>query len=384
MSRAPKRKGGNFQPVPVSGGGWWPIIREPFTGAWQRNQEERADTLLTHSAVFACATLIASDIAKMNLRLVKQDADGIWEETSSPSFSPVLQRPNHYQNRIKFIEWWIISKLIHGNTYALKARDNRGVVTALYILDPARVRVLLAPDGSVFYSLGVDVLNGLTEPVVVPAREIIHDIMVALYHPLLGVSPIFACAMAAIQGLRIQANSTRFFANGSNPGGVLSAPGEISQPTADRIKAYWDTNFTGDNVGKIAVLGDGLKYEPMTVNAHDAQLIEQLKWTVETVCSCFHVPAYMIGGALPPNYNNIEALNQQYYSQCLQALIESLELCLDEGLDLPDKYDTQFDLDDLLRMDTATMITSEKDAIGAGIKKPNESRRRLNLKPVDG
>jgi len=384
ISRAPKRKGGNFQPVPVSGGGWWPIIREPFTGAWQRNQEERADTLLTHSAVFACATLIASDIAKMNLRLVKQDADGIWEETSSPSFSPVLQRPNHYQNRIKFIEWWIISKLIHGNTYALKARDNRGVVTALYILDPARVRVLLAPDGSVFYSLGVDVLNGLTEPVVVPAREIIHDIMVALYHPLLGVSPIFACAMAAIQGLRIQANSTRFFANGSNPGGVLSAPGEISQPTADRIKAYWDTNFTGDNVGKIAVLGDGLKYEPMTVNAHDAQLIEQLKWTVETVCSCFHVPAYMIGGALPPNYNNIEALNQQYYSQCLQALIESLELCLDEGLDLPDKYDTQFDLDDLLRMDTATMITSEKDAIGAGIKKPNESRRRLNLKPVDG
>ena len=35
-------------------------------------------------------------------------------------------------------------------------------------------------------------------------------------------------------------------------------------------------------------------------------------------------------------------------------------------------------------MDTATLITSERDAIGAGIKSPNESRQRLNLPPVTG
>ena len=44
---------------PVSGrGGWWPIIRESFTGAWQRNDEWTTDTVLAHHAVYACITRI--------------------------------------------------------------------------------------------------------------------------------------------------------------------------------------------------------------------------------------------------------------------------------------------------------------------------------------
>jgi HK97 family phage portal protein len=117
-----------------------------------------------------------------------------------------------------------------------------------------------------------------------------------------------------MQGLAIQNNSSQFFANGSNPGGVLTAPGAINDETAKRLKDYWDQNFTGANVGKVAVLGDGLKYEAMIVNAVDAQLIEQLKWTAETVCSCFHVPSFMIGlGAAPHFATGVEPLLQLYY-----------------------------------------------------------------------
>lgn len=365
-------------------GGWWPIIQEPFTGAWQRNQELSVPSLLAHHAVYACVSLIASDIAKMRLRLVQQDGSGIWVETKNPAYSPVLRRPNDYQNRIQFIQWWVMSKLIHGNTYVLKRRDERGVVRKLYVLDPSRVRVLISPDGSVFYQLAADALNDLDEPVAVPAREIIHDIMAALYHPLCGVSPITACAMAATQGLRIQENSTKFFANGSQPGGILTAPGAISDATAARMKENWETNFGGDNFGKVAVLGDGLKYEPMAITARDAQLIDQLKWTAETVCSTFHVPPYKIGvGPMPP-YNNIEALNQQYYSEALQILIESLELCMDEGLDLSQDLGTEFDLDDLLRMDSATMMEFITKGTVGGVMKPNEGRKKINLGPVAG
>jgi HK97 family phage portal protein len=187
-----------------------------------------------------------------------------------------------------------------------------------------------------------------------------------------------------MQGLKIQNNSASFFANGSQPGGILTAPGAISNETAERLKAHWDTNYSGANVGKVAVLGDGLKYEPMAINAVDSQLIEQLKWTAEVVCATFGVPAYMAGIGAMPTYNNIEALNQQYYSQCLQIHIESIELCLNEGLALPKSYGTRFSIDDLLRMDTATMVKAEAEAVGAGIKSPNESRLRLNLPPVKG
>src|SRR5262245_51253956 len=90
-------------PSSVSGGGGWHglIVREPYTGAWQQNQELALDNVLAHPAVFACTSLIASDIGKVSLRLVKVDDDGIWSDTYSAAFSPVLAKPNRYQTIIK-------------------------------------------------------------------------------------------------------------------------------------------------------------------------------------------------------------------------------------------------------------------------------------------
>jgi len=383
---------------PGGTGGWWNVIRESFPGAWQRNIDIRLDNVLTFSTLYACVTLIASDIGKLGLELVTEDENDIWTEAESAAFSPVIEKPNHYQTRQKFIEQWTTSKLIHGNTYVLKERDNRNLVIKMYVLDPQVTRVLIAPDGAVFYQVatnrlaGIDGLVGidLTEvlpntSLVIPASEIIHDVNVPLYHPLCGVSPISACGLAAVQGLTIQRDSTKFFENGSRPGGILTAPGLISDDSARRVKEYWEQNFSGENRGKVAVLGDGLKYEAMTISAQDAQLINQLRWTSENVCTAFHVPPYMVGVGAVPSYNNVEALNQQYYSQCLQALMESIEALIDDGLGLTDAgYGVEFDLDDLLKMDTSTQIRTYGDGIIRGLLAPNEGRKKLNLPPVDG
>jgi len=371
-------------------GSWWsPIIHEPFTGAWQHNQSQTQESVLSNYAVYACIDRITSDVSKCRFRLVEQDDNGIWNEIYVPAFSPVLTKPNHYQNRIQFFENWIMSKLTTGNTYVFKERDNRNVVTAMHVLDPLRVKVFIAPDSSVYYQLGRDWLIGLEQDIeYVPESEIIHDMMPIKYHPLCGVPPLVAAAGPAIQGLNIQKNSSTFFGNNSFPGGVLSAPGEIKEATAKRLKEYWSTAFSGSNAGKIAILGDGLHFEPMAMTAENAQLAEQAGFSAQMICSAFGVPAFMVGVGGAPTYNNIEALNQQYYSQCLQKFFEAIELLCDEGLGLTDivgkTYGTEFDLDDLLRMDTATLVESEKNAVGAGIKTPNEARHRLNLGPMQG
>src|SRR5262249_22511455 len=149
-----------------------------------------------------------------------------------------------------------------------------------------------------------------------------------LYHPLVGLSPIYAAGINAITALRIEQNSARLFTNGAKPSGVLEAPGSISEETAARLKDYWTTNFTGEKAGNVAVLGDGLVYKQMSMTAVDSQLIEQLQWNDGTIAGVFGVPAYMINAGTAPAYNNVEALNQQYYSQCLQIHVEAIELCL--------------------------------------------------------
>lgn len=395
LPRRPKAAGGLSTVAPrggTSAGGWFPVIREAYPGAWQQNVSVTADTVLAHAAVYACITLIASDIGKLRVKLVEQNGDGIWREFENTAHSPVLRKPNRYQNRIKFYEQWIVSKLIHGNTYVIKQRDQRGVVVALYILDATRVAPLTAPDGGVYYKVSRDLLAQVDDEIVVPQSEMIHDVMIPLYHPLVGVSPIYACGISALQGLQIQNNSTKFFTNNAVPSGVLTAPGHIEQSNADDLKARWETAFSGENVGRVAVLGDGLTYEKMSMSASDSQLIEQLKWTAENACTAFHVPPYMVGlGPMPAN-TNPEALQIQYYSQCLQNLIECIELLLDEGLGLDVTKNeagrpigTELDLDDLMRMDTAAKVKASADAIKGGGMAPNEARARyLDLGPVAG
>jgi HK97 family phage portal protein len=298
---------------------------------------------------------------------------------------PVLRRPNPFQNRIKFVEQWIASKLLHGNAYILKNRDARGMVNRLQVLNPERVQTLVSETGEVFYALKQDRMQGLTESdVTVPATEVIHDVHVIMDHPLVGLSPLSACALSATQGMNIQTNSEAFFGNQARPSGILTAPGAISKDTAERIKEQWHTNYGGANSGKVAVMGDGLKFEGVSMSAVDAQLIEQLKWTAEDVCRAFGVPGYKVGvGAFPP-YNNLAALNQSYYDDTLQELIECLELNLKEGLDMPDRYEVRADVDTLLRMDKGSRYESYEKAIGAGWKSPNEVRRSENLPDVEG
>lgn len=366
-------------------GGILGFVREGFAGAWQRNIEVTTDTAVTNPTLFRCLSLIASDIAKMRIRYVVADQDGIWTEVEDDKISPVLRKPNRFQNRIQFFESWAMSKLAHGNAYILKNRTAGGDISALSVLDPMRVKVLVSSDGSVYYQLHRDDLAGqIADSVTVPASEIIHDRWNTIFHPLVGLSPIMACGLAAWQGLQIQKNSAHFFGNGALPGGILTAPGAINPDDAGRIKEFWDNNYTGDNAGKIAVLGDGLKYTSLTMNALDSQLIEQLKWSAETICSVMGVPPHKVGVGQAPSYNSVEALDQQYYSQCLQIHLEAIELALDDGFDCPVGTGTEFDLEDLMRMDTATQIDALSKAVSGSIMTPNAALKRMGQRPVVG
>ncbi|HAN0362552.1 TPA: phage portal protein, partial [Escherichia coli] len=168
------------------------------------------------------------------------------------------------------------------------------------------------------------------------------------------------------------------------PSGVIEIPGSITEENAKKLKSNWDSGYTGENAGKTAILSNGAKYNPTTFSPVDAQTVEQLKMTAEIVCSVFRVPAYKIGVGQPPSSDNVEALEQQYYSQCLQTLIESIELLLDEALETGENESTEFDVTTLLRMDSERRMKTLGDAVKNTLLTPNEARKRENLPPLAG
>lgn len=372
-----RKKSVNATPAPA----WQTLIHEPYTGAWQKNDELKRTDLTHFHAVFACISLIAADIGKLRIQ-TKSSQNGVLLPTKSRT-DAILKKPNRHQSWQQFIESWVSSKLLRGNAYVLKQRDIFGGLWQMYVLNPDRVKVLVSGDGEVFYQISTDKLYGLTDTTV-PASEVIHDRMNCFYHPLVGLSPLTACGISVGLGLSIQHTSATLFGNNSRPSGILSVPSDISKETAQKVKSDWQANYSGIKRGGIAVLGSGAKYEPIAMSASDSQAIEQLKMSGETVCSVFHVPAFKVGMGEIKAGQKVSDLNEIYYSDCLQHYIEAIENLLDEHLDLEKGVECEADLSPLIRMDSTSQMAYLKEGTHSGILSPNEARATLGLPPVVG
>ena len=134
----------------------------------------------------------------------------------------------------------------------------------------------------------------------------------------------------------------------------------------------------------MAVLGDGVKYQTIAISGSDAQAIEQLKMSGETVCTVFNVPPFKVGLATPSVGLRVSDLNEVYYSDCLQHYIEAVENLLDEHLGFEPGVECEADLSSLIRMDSTSQMAYLKEGTLSGIMSPNEARAVLGLAPVAG
>ena len=370
--------------------GGWRVISESYAGAWQRNEEIKVGDLTCYPTLYGCLNRISQDIGKLPFLLKEEDDKGIWKVTKNPAYSPVLRSPNGYQTAQQFREAWVLSKLINGNTYVLKQRDERNVVVKLYILDPCRVIPMISENGSVFYQINYDTANNLlpasypAQQLVVPASEIIHDRLNCFHHQLIGVPPLCAAHWPTAKNMKILKSATEFFGNNSQPGGILSAPAGMSNTDADTLKAYWNENYTGRNAGKIAVIGADMKFTPFAMKSADSQLVEQMRYSDEQICQPFGIPPFKIGIGSIPAGMKVDDINQLYYGDALQAHIEAMENLLDDGLKIERPLGVELDLWPLLRMDLGKQAEVETKLTGGGIKTPNEGRHAFGLEPLEG
>jgi HK97 family phage portal protein len=369
----------------------WRRILEPFSGAWQQNTSEKRGDLITYPTLYACLYRISSDIGKLPFMLTNTTPEGITRLAPEAQQTPyaVLKTPNAFQTEGQFREYWMLSKLTQGNTYVLKRRDQRGMVVDEYILDPERVMPMVSDSGEVFYQLYIDPLNTIpanypSANLIVPASEIIHDRCMCVHNPLIGIPPLAAAYWPALKNMKIMRSATEFFANNAQPGGILTAPAGMSDQDADAVKQYWATNFTGQNSGRIAIIGADMKFTAFAQKSVDSQMVEQMRYSDEQICQPFGIPPFKVGIGSIPSGLGVDGLNQLYYADALQPHIEHMEALLDKGLNIKKPLGVELDLEPLLRMDQAKRADVASKLVGAGIETPNEGRLRFNYGPLVG
>lgn len=363
-------------------------IEEPFIGAFQRNKDYIADRT-QHPTVFACLSLISNDIAKLPFTF-KTLEDKHWKRVYNSQYSFLNSKPNKYQTPYQFRQQWILSKLMHGNTYVLIERDELDNPVAFHILNPDAVQVRISDvSGSIFYAVKINKNAGdsvftLTDnnELIIPASEIIHDKCVTIYSPFVGVSPIRAAALSINMSHNIQSHMNDFIQNGASLGGIVEVPGAIKEEQSKAILRKFNEDFKGRNSGNIGLLTDGMKFNKLSMSSLDAQLIDHMKYTTEQICGVFNVPVFMI--ISNSQASNVEELTQQYYSQCLQTHIKSLENCLDFSLEISDYDSIEIDTNELFRGDMTKRYANYEKAIKASFMTINEARYLEDLPPLDG
>lgn len=336
------------------------------------------DSAMRLDAVWACVNLLTDIVAPLPWHAYREDADGIKQRVKDPA---LLVKPSNEQ-ALSAADWRgqvMRSWLLRGNAYGLvKELGPQGEPAKIQIIHPDYVTVIrLGPLGPFEYR----VLGEAKQ--LFPAGDLIH--MPGAYTvpgTPVALSPIDYARQTIGVGLSAEEYAARFYGDSAIPSGILHTDQNLTGEQATSMKARFNEAIKGRR--EVAVLGAGMKFEPISVSAAEAQWLDTSKVTATRIARIFGVPPEMIGadGGSSMTYVNVESRSLNLLTFAGRPWITRLEAALSQLV--PGRLLVRADTDDLLRTDARTRVSIEGQELRNGIKSVNEVRRARNLPPIDG
>ena len=356
-----------------------------FFGSTSSGKNVNERTAMRVTAVYSCVRILSEAIASLPLHLYKQiDKGGKEKAINHPLYKLLHDEPNPEMTSFVFRETLMSHLLLWGNAYAQIIRNGKGQIVALYPLMPNRMSVDRDPNGKIYYKYSVNESDnrGLKNigQIYLKKEDVFH-IPALGFDGLVGYSPIAMAKNAIGMALATEEYGAKFFANGASPSGVLEHPGNIKDP--DRLRESWNTLFQGSgNSHKIAVLEEGLKYQPIGISPNEAQFLETRKFQIDEIARIFRVPPHMVGDLDKSSFSNIEQQSLEFVKYTLDPWVTRWEQAIHRSLLLESEkkeYFAKFNVDGLLRGDYQSRMNGYSVGIQNGFLSPNDIRSLENM-----
>ena len=358
-----------------------------FFGGSSAGKSVNERSALQMTAVYSCVRILAEAVAGLPFHLYRYTPDGGKEKAIDHSLYRLLHdEPNPEMTSFIFRETLMTHLLMYGNAYAQILRNGKGEVIALYPLMPNRMTVDRDQSGQLYYTYTrssdeANTMKGTT--VTLRPTDVLH-IPGLGFDGLVGYSPIAMAKNAIGLAIATEEYGAKFFANGAAPGGVLEHPGVIKDP--DKLKASWNAAYQGSgNSHRIAVLEEGMKYQPIGISPEQAQFLETRKFQINEIARIFRVPPHMVGDLEKSSFSNIEQQSLEFVKYTLDPWIIRWEQSVNRALLLPAEKDTlfaKFNVDGLLRGDYASRMQGYATGIQNGFMSPNDVRTLENMDKI--
>ena len=336
------------------------------------------------AAVFGCVQALSESTACLPLHVYQRMESGERIRADDHPLANVLRNPNSHQSGMAFREAMTASVLLHGNAYARIERDRAGDLIGLHPLDPRSVTVVALDSGRFRF----DYTDSRGHILRLMDDEVLHLADRTEPGSIIGRSRIRIARDTLGLGLSLREHGASTFRNGTRLSGVLSTANVLDDTSAARIATSWQAQFGGTgNIGRTAILENGLSYQQMAMSLEDAQWIAGQQLNTEEVCRIFRVPPTMVGDLRHGSYQNTAELGSQFVRYSLQRWIAMWEHEVSRQLLGPiarRRYHAEHSVEGLLRGNPEARADFYAKAIESGWMLKSEVRRLENLTAVEG
>jgi HK97 family phage portal protein len=206
-----------------------------------------------------------------------------------------------------------------------------------------------------------------------------------------GVSALSTCRATFNSAMAVETAAGKMFSNGIMSTGLMSTERALSKEQRQAAEQILADRFSGAlNAGRPMLLDNGTKWEQLSINPEDAQMLETRKFGIEQVCMIFGVPPHMIGHS-EKSTSWGTGLEQQvlgFQKFSLRRRVKRIEMSVEKQLLTPaDKQagiTIEFALEGLLRGDSTARAAFYKAGLNDGWLNINQVCGLENLPPVEG
>lgn len=335
------------------------------------------------SAVYRATEIISDSIAMLPIKIQKTDSMNGKNELDSHPLKLVFGDKANGNNLSKFtlMKLLIQSVILRGNGFAYIERSEDGTVTGLRYLEPQDVIINYDKyKNKLYYST---TLFSSQKKIHIEPINMIH-LVKNTYDGVTGISVLSFAARTLHTSNATEESAKSFFDNGMNLAGALTVQGQLSEKQKADIRASWRQAYSNGGQG-LAVLQGNMSYQPVQINAKDAQMIESRQFNVQDIARFFGISPVLLGDLSNSSYNTIEAVQNEFLLHTLQPYITMVENEFNRKLLKPSekKLNIILETNEILRIDKQAQSNYYATMLSNGIMSINEIRRELGFNPIE-
>jgi HK97 family phage portal protein len=323
---------------------------------------------MRHVAVWAAVNLISDLIATLPWHTFR-DRDSIPNQ-DDPTATLIADPDPGFVSAIGWRRQVLVSCLLRGNAYGLVVERDRALwPTSIRLLHPDKVRLDMKA-GKLAWKVDGEPIDG---------RDLWRVAAYEVPGSPLGLSPLTYVAEAAGLGLAVQRFGGDWFADSAQPSGLLVNENPITEEIARIAKDRW---AAGSGTRDPRVLGNGWKYEPVSINPEESQFLETIQANGAQIATFFGLRPEDLGYKTGDSntYANVEQRQIDRLTYPILGWVRRLEDALTASMPRP-RY-VRANVDALIRVDTMTRYKAHDLAIRSGFASRDERRSLEELAPI--